>query len=87
MVVGLEKTPVRFETFEVEATMALLIDEGRQQPTPQGPGQRRPSQQGPGKELDRHQFVVSEARQAEFSMLGIGQLARTGQSMAPALHA
>jgi hypothetical protein len=31
--------------------------------------------------------MVSEARQTEFSMLGIGQLARTGQSMAPAPHA
>lgn len=87
MVVGLEMTPMRFEPFEVEATMALLIDEGRQQPTPQGSGQRRPSQQCPGEELDRHQFMVSEARQAEFSMPGIGQLARTGQSVTSALHA
>lgn len=87
MVVSLEMPPMRFEPFEVEATMALLIDEGGEQAAPQGPRQRRPSQQCPGKELDRHQFMVSEARQAEFSMLGICQLARTGQSMTPALHA
>lgn len=78
MVVGLERPPMRFEPFEVEATMALLIDEGRQQATPQGPRQRRPPQQCPGEEFDRHQLMVSEARQAELTMIGISQLARAG---------
>ena len=87
VVVAVEAAAEGREAIEVEAAMALLVGEGGEQSAAKGRGQLGPAQQGPGEIFDGHQLVVGEAREAESSTRGIGQLARPRQLVAAAAHA
>jgi len=86
VIAALEDAAVGGEPIEVETTMSLLVGQRGEQSAPKRGRKLRPAKQGPGEVLDRHQLVMSEARQAADPLTRVDQLAGTRQPVAAAAH-
>ena len=87
MVPGFEASTLGFEAVEIEAAVSLFIGQRRQEAAPKCSRQLGPAQQSPREELDRLQFMMGKPCQAVDAVLGLSELPRPGQAVAPAVHA
>ena len=76
----------RLEALDVEPAVALLVGEGDRELVPQLGRQVGPAQQRPGEELDRHELVMSEAREAGRACRRVLERARLGQRRQTVRH-